>query len=84
MMRWPLLSLAFLSPFFFPWPLTALLALIAASITPLAPLAIGLSLDALYYVRGVSALPWWTFYGLIATLLAYGVRRFLETSIMQW
>lgn len=84
MTRVALLVLALLSPLLFPWPLTAALALAAASATPLAPLAVGLLTDLIYYTHGAAVLPWWTILGLIATLAAFGVRRFLETSIMQW
>jgi hypothetical protein len=78
-----LLILTFVSPIFFPWPLTACLALASAFYFPLAPLAIGILTDVLYYTHGVAALPWWTFLGALVTLLAFAVRSFFETSIMR-
>lgn len=85
MMRVWLIPLAFLSPFLFPWPLTAALALAAAWISPLIPLAVGILVDALYYAHGATFLvPWATVIGGLVALLAAFVRRFLETSIMHW
>lgn len=78
-----LLALALLGPFLFPWPLTAALAVLAAVYFPIAPLAVGLLTDALYYAHGAAALPWWSVLGLIATLVAYSVRSFFEASIMR-
>lgn len=78
-----LLALALLGPFLFPWPLTATLAILAAIYFPLAPLSVGLLTDALYYAHGAALVPWWSIIGLIATLIAYGVRSFFEASIMR-
>lgn len=83
MIRAALVVLALLSPLLFPWPLVALLTLIAASVSSLIPLAVGIFVDALYYSRGAASFPWATVSGLAVTLAAFGVRRFLETSIMR-
>jgi hypothetical protein len=83
-LRSVVLIAAFLSPILFPWPLTALLALIAAAVSPLAPLAVGLIIDTLYFSRTASLfVPWATILGAVATLGAFSVHRFLETSIMR-
>jgi hypothetical protein len=65
---------SFASAFLFPWPLTALLALAAASWEPLAPLAAGILLDALYWTPAAGAWPYATLAGLLATVAAYFVR----------
>ncbi len=83
MMRWTLIGLALVSPFVFPWPLVALLALAAAFVSPLMPLAVGTLTDALYYSHTSAAVPWGIILGAIAVLITLGVRRFLETSIMR-
>jgi hypothetical protein len=83
-MRHVLFALALIGPFLFPWPFTAALALLAAIYFPLAPVIVGMLTDVLYYAHGAASygLPWWSTVGLIATLIAYGVRGFFETSIM--
>lgn len=72
--------LAFVSAVFFPWPLTALVALIAAAGEPLVPLAVGLFADTLYYAPSSSHLPLSTLLGAVATALAFFVRSRLRTS----
>jgi len=73
---------AFLSAIFFPWPLTALLALLLALFEPLVPLAIGIFMDALYYVPHGSFFPAATLWGALITALAFFVRTRLKTSII--
>ncbi len=78
-----LLTLApLISLIFFPWPFTAMLALIAAGFEPLAPLAAGIFADVLYYSSYAQAWPRYTLYGAVATLAAYLVRRQLSKSII--
>jgi hypothetical protein len=73
----------FLSALFFPWPLTAVLALGVSLSEPLVPLAAGLFADALYYTSSASALPFFTISGAIATGIAFFVRSRLKTGIIE-
>lgn len=83
MMRGTLTLAPFLSAILFPWPLTVLLALAASFFEPLVPLAAGLFVDTLYYAPQSGALPLSTFYGALATTLAFLVRARLKTGIMR-
>lgn len=65
--------LPFASAVFFPWPLTALLALGATYYEPLVPLAVGIFADTLYFAPG-SGFPVWSALGLVATVAAYFFR----------
>lgn len=75
---------AFLSLFFFPWPIAAVLGAIAAPFLPVVPLALGLAADTLYLAPNASlhTLPIATMIGLAGTIFATLVRRHLETRIM--
>ncbi len=69
---------ALLSVLFFPWPLTAALALGMALFEPLVPLAVGLFADTLYYSsRG---LPLFTIWGVFVTVAAFFVRSRLKAG----
>ncbi|MFA6503098.1 MAG: hypothetical protein WCT45_02485 [Candidatus Paceibacterota bacterium] len=74
--------LSFLSAIFFPWPLTACLAIGVSVYEPLVPLAIGIFADTLYYAPSTGAWPVLTLYGLLATILAFFVRSQLKTGII--
>jgi len=65
-----------LSAFWFPWPVTALLALLGAYREPLLPLSAGLLLDVLYYPG--FGLPLATLLGAFATFASYVVRARLR------
>lgn len=71
----------FLSAIYFPWPFTALLALLGASVEPLLPLAAGLFADTLYYTPALG-FPYFTCFGALVTLLAFFVRSRLRTGSM--
>lgn len=73
----------FISAVLFPWPLTALLALVASFSEPLVPLAVGLFTDTLYYVPHAGSWPVFTLYGLVVSGSAVFVRRQLRTSIIR-
>lgn len=75
--------MTFVSAMLFPWPFTALLALIAALFEPLVPLAVGLFVDTLYYTSVTGAFPLFTLYGLFASIIAILVRRQLQASIIK-
>jgi hypothetical protein len=81
MMRYALAILiaALFSLVFFPWPLTLLLALLAAPFVPLGPLALGVLADALYGLPG--ALPFATLLGLFVTLAALFVHKRLAPAL---
>lgn len=74
--------ITFLSAVVFPWPLTVCLALGIAVFEPLVPFAAGLFVDTLYYVPHGS-LPYFTFGGVLVTIIAFFVRSQLKTSIIQ-
>jgi hypothetical protein len=80
--RAALAAAALLAPFFFPWPLAALGAFALALMEPVAGLALGIILDALYFVPGAARLPVCTACGLAGTVLAFFVRRFVKTRII--
>lgn len=82
MMRGTLTLLSLVSTVFFPWPLTALLALASSLLEPLVPLAAGLLADTLYYTPHAGALPLFTLYGALATAFAFFVRSRLSKSII--
>ena len=82
MMRGTLVVLSFISTIFFPWLFTVLLALAAALLEPLTPLALGLFADTLYYPPQAHAFPLFTLYGALVTALAFFVRSRLKTSII--
>lgn len=77
----PLLALlAGVSLFFFPWPVAAALACLAAPAIPAAPIAVGIAADALYLVPG--SFPLATVLGATATIIAILVRSRLSPAIM--
>ena len=83
MMRGTLTLVTFISTILFPWPLTVILALVAAMFEPLIPLSIGLFADTLYYAPLSGALPVFTFYGALVTVTAFLVRSRLKTGIIR-
>lgn len=70
----------FISAAIFPWPATALLALVASFMEPFVPFAVGIFMDALYYAPSAGAWPTATLYGLALSIIAVLVRRKLRTS----
>lgn len=74
---------AFLSALFFPWPLTACLALSVSITEPLVPFAVGLFVDTLHYSSGAAKIPLFTIWGALVTILAFFVRSRLKTSIIE-
>ncbi len=82
MMRGMLTISGFISTILFPWPLTVLLVLGVSLLEPLVPIAVGLFADTLYYAPQSGALPVFTFYGILATIVALFVRSRLKASII--
>jgi hypothetical protein len=83
MMRGTLTFLTLVSIPFLPWSFTATLAVVGAFVEPLVPLAAGIFADTLYYAPHTNALPLFTLYGTIVTLVAFTVRNRLRASIMR-
>lgn len=83
MMRGTFTIVSLVSVIFFPWPLTAFLALVTAFIEPVAPLAVGLFADTLYYAPSAGALPFFTLAGAAATTIALLVRSRLRASTIR-
>ena len=81
MMRGLVTLFAFISAIFFPWPLTALLAIGAAITEPLVPLALGIFVDTLYYVPA-SSLPLPTILGAVVSVVAFFVHSRLRAGSM--
>lgn len=75
-----ILVLAAVSPFFFPYPLTILLALAAAFVFPPSVIALGILIDLLYHPVGYWPIA--SMIGVALCLLAFGVRYFVKTRIM--
>ncbi|MDB5244506.1 MAG: hypothetical protein JWN18_376 [Parcubacteria group bacterium] len=73
---------AFVSVIFFPWLLTAGLAIVLAFIEPVAVIALGLFADTLYYSVHAGGLPLFTFGGLILGGIGLLVRNQLRASTM--
>jgi hypothetical protein len=83
MNKWLIAGVALFAPFFFPAPFSLGLALFGALWSPWVPLAVGLTMDALYYSPDAFAFPLFSFLGALAAAVSYGVHRFIETSIMR-
>lgn len=73
---------ALLAPFFFSFTVTLLLTLLGAIVSIWVPLLVGILLDTLYWSSGVYPYPLYSLLGMLGTLIAFGVHRFVKTSIM--
>lgn len=69
-----------LSAVFFPWPLTAVLALSVTFFEPWVPIAAGLFVDTLYYAPQGGGMPLFTLMGALVTALSFFVRSRLKTG----
>lgn len=83
MMRGVLAISTLVSVLFFPWPLTASLALVSSLVEPLVPLAAGLFADTLYYTPHAGTVPLFTLLGAVVTVIALFVRSRLKASIIR-
>lgn len=79
MIRVVLTILALIAPFVFPWPLTAVLALLASYFLPPVALLVGALMEFLYGVGGV---PYALIAGLLGSLFMYGVQKLVKARIM--
>lgn len=82
MTRHALLISAFLAPLYAPIGFAVVLALSAALFFPLAPLAVGLFVDALYFNAAANTLPLYTLLGAVASALALLVRSYGRARII--
>ncbi len=73
---------AFFSPFFFPYPLTLLLSLIASAFVPWIAVVVGIMQDALFMIPYEGRIPTATLLGAGASVVALVVRRFVKARIM--
>ncbi|MSU74278.1 hypothetical protein EXS57_00690 [Candidatus Kaiserbacteria bacterium] len=84
MIRDGLLTIAsFVSTMILPWPFTIVLALVAGFFEPLIPFAIGIFADTLYYAPGAGAVPLYSVYGLVVSLVITFVRSQLHSSTIR-
>ena len=81
-MRYVLALAAFASLFFFPYPATVILALLASLYFPPIALFVGIFTDLLYYTPGASSWPIASLIGLLSSVIAFFVRRFMKARIM--
>lgn len=82
MIRGVLIFCALIAVVWFPWPYAVVMTLLAAVASPLAPLAVGLFAEGVYFTPHVYAFPIWLMVGALGTSAAFFVHRFVETSIM--
>lgn len=80
MIRALALILALTAPFLFPAPFSILFAAVAAFFIPFSALSVGLLHDMLYLSDG--QFPMGIALGVLGTLVALLVRRFVETRII--
>jgi len=64
-----------------PYTLSVLVLFVLAFFTPLAGVSLGVILDALYFTKGVASFPYASLIGLIATVVGFGVQRFIHTHV---
>lgn len=79
MIRYGILILALLAPFWFPFPLAILLLVVSSFLFPLSGVVIGVLTDALFYTTGV---PIATCIGIVASLVGFFAHRFLKAHIV--
>lgn len=75
--------LALIALFVFPWQVALVGVFLAALFIPTAGVALGVLADIVYYVPGAAFLPYFSLLGLVATVLALLVQRFVKTRIIE-
>ncbi len=82
-MRWVALAIAALLVLFvFPYAFSVLLIAAVALVVPAAGLGFGVLLDVLYFTKGAAPFPYATVTGLIISLIAMAVQRFVRAHVM--
>lgn len=79
MIRIIVIACALIAPFFFPWPLTVVLALVASYFFPPLSFLVGALMEFLY---GVGGMPWAFILGVLGSIFMYFVRKFVRARIM--
>ncbi|MDB5265120.1 MAG: hypothetical protein JWN64_691 [Parcubacteria group bacterium] len=82
MLRVSLIAFALLSAFFFPWPVTLIVTLVASYFMPPVALGIGVLCDLLYFVPGPGQYPMATILGVVGLVFMFLVQGFVKTRIM--
>ncbi len=82
MIRGTGIILTFISAIFFPWLFTVFLVLGVSIFEPLTPLAVGVFVDAVYYIPNTGVFLLFTIYGLVVTVIMFLVRSRLKTGII--
>lgn len=81
MARYLTVLIALVSVLFFPYSVSLLVTIIAALAVPLAGVAVGMLTDAIYFTPHMGAFPKATVLGLLATIGAFLLRRFMRTRV---
>ena len=83
MIRGVIVFFAFVSLFMVPWLVAAAMLLVVAVMVPVAGLLLGVIADVVYYSPGSAFMPYFTLFGIIATIFSLLVQRFVKTRIME-
>ena len=81
-MRYCVLLVTLLSFFWLPWQLTVLLMIVSSVFFPLAGVVFGVLFDVIYAPVGFVDVPLGIVWGAAATMLGYGIERFIRARIM--
>ncbi len=82
-MRVMSIVLALIALFILPWQVAVLAILGAALLTPLSGAALGVIADIVYYTPGAAFMPYFSLFGLFATVAGFLVQRFVKTRIIE-
>lgn len=82
MIRYLVLLATFLSLFWLPWQCTVVFMLVASVFFPLSGIVFGVLFDVLYAPLGFVGLPLGILWGATASLVGYGLSRFISARIM--
>jgi len=82
MIRYAVLLVTFLSLFWLPWQYSVVFMLIASTFFPLSGILFGVLFDVLYAPLGFVGLPLGIVWGATASLVGFGLSRFISARIM--
>jgi hypothetical protein len=83
MMRFTIALFPLISILFFPVGVSIVAVLVAAFVSPLIPLGAGILAEVLYGAPHAASAPWYLMWGILGSLIAFGMHRFVETSIIK-
>lgn len=83
MMRVMPTVIALIALFVFPWQVALALVVFAALAMPAAGVALGVIADIVYYVPGAAFMPYFSLFGVVATVVSILVHRFVKTRIIE-